>query len=185
MNRAIPGRAFLRRAAVVTLTGAIALIAAACGGGGHAPDKTDTRPVVAVQLGTALEEEWATGSEVTAGVLPLYRATPGTVLMGRVDRVMVEEGDRVRKGQTLAHIESRDVAAKLAQARAGVAAARAMERNAKSMVDRMARLHSRKAASDKNLEDAEAGPVQGQRDIKTGHYEHTGDEEYAGGEIKL
>jgi RND family efflux transporter MFP subunit len=141
----------------VTLTGAIALIAAACGGGGHAPDKTDTRPVVAVQLGTALEEEWATGSEVTAGVLPLYRATPGTVLMGRVDRVMVEEGDRVRKGQTLAHIESRDVAAKLAQARAGVAAARAMEKNAKSMVDRMARLHSRKAASDKDLEDAEAG----------------------------
>jgi RND family efflux transporter MFP subunit len=70
---------------------------------------------------------------------------------------MVEVGDRVRKGQTLAHIESRDVAARLAQARAGVAAAKAMERNAKSMLDRMARLHSRKAASDKDLEDAETG----------------------------
>jgi RND family efflux transporter MFP subunit len=77
--------------------------------------------------------------------------------MGRVDRVMVDEGDRVRKGQSLAHIESRDVAARLAQARAGVAAARAMERNAKSMLDRMERLHSRKAASDKDLEDAETG----------------------------
>jgi RND family efflux transporter MFP subunit len=77
--------------------------------------------------------------------------------MGRVDRVMVEEGDRVREGQALAHIESRDVAARLAQARAGVAAARAMERNAKSMRDRMERLHSRQAASDKDLEDAEAG----------------------------
>jgi RND family efflux transporter MFP subunit len=140
----------------VTLIGAIAVIAGACGGEGHAPDKTDTRPVVPVQLASVAEEEWAAGSEVTAGVLPLSRATPGTVLMGRVDRVMVEEGDRVRKGQTLAHIESRDVAARLAQARAGVAAAKAMERNAKSMLDRMARLHSRKAASDKDLEDAEA-----------------------------
>jgi RND family efflux transporter MFP subunit len=63
----------------------------------------------------------------------------------------------VRKGQALAHIESRDVAARLAQARAGVAAAKAMERNAKSMLDRMTRLHSRSAASDKDLEDAQAG----------------------------
>ena len=157
MSRAILGGAFLRRAAIVALSGAIMLTAAACGGGDHGPEKTDTRPTVSVQLGTAVEEEWAGGLEITAGVLPLLRATPGTVLMGRVDRVMVDEGDRVRKGQSLAHIESRDVAARLAQARAGVAAARAMERNAKSMLDRMERLHSRKAASDKDLEDAETG----------------------------
>jgi len=157
MSRAIPSGAFFRRTAIAASLGAITLVAAACGGGDHAPAKADTRPVVAVQLGTAVEEEWADGLEVTASVLPLSRATPGTVLMGRVDRVMVEEGDRVREGQALAHIESREVAARLAQARAGVAAARAMERNAKSMLDRMARLHSRKAASDKDLEDAEAG----------------------------
>ena len=87
INRVIPGRTFLRRAAIVTLIGAIAVIAGACGGEGHAPDKTDTRPVVPVQLASVAEEEWAAGSEVTAGVLPLSRATPGTVLMGRVDRV--------------------------------------------------------------------------------------------------
>jgi len=157
MSRAIPSGAFLRGTAIVALSGAMMLIAAGCGGGEHAPEKADTRPTVQVQLGTAAKEDWAAGLEVTAGVLPLLRATPGTVLMGRVDRVMVEEGDRVRKGQALAHIESREVAARLAQARAGVAAAKAMERNAKSMMDRMTRLHSRKAASDKDLEDAEAG----------------------------
>lgn len=157
MSRVILSGAFLRHAAIVALSGAIMLTAVACGGGDHAPDRADTRPTIQVQLGTAAAEDWATGTEVTASVLPLLRATPGTVLMGRVDQVMVEEGDRVRKGQGLAHIESRDVSARLAQARAGVAAARAMERNAKSMYDRMARLHSRKAASDKDLEDAEAG----------------------------
>lgn len=157
MSTAILSGAFLRRAAIVALSGAIMLTAAACGGGDHAPDRADTRPTIQVQLGTAAEEDWAAGTEVTASVLPLLRATLATVLMGSIDQVMVEEGDRVRKGQVLAHIESRDVAARLAQARAGVAAAKAMERNAKSMLDRMERLHSRKAASDKNLEDAQSG----------------------------
>ena len=157
MSRAIPGGGFFRGAVIAAVSGAMMLFSAGCGGDDNVPAKTDTRPTIKVQLGTTVEEEWAVGMEFTAGVLPLLRATPGTVLMGRVDRVMVEEGARVRKGQTLAHIESRDVAARLAQARAGVAAAKAMERNAKSMLDRMARLHSKNAATDKDLEDAEAG----------------------------
>jgi RND family efflux transporter MFP subunit len=77
--------------------------------------------------------------------------------MGRVDRVLVEEGDVVTRGQALAAIESRDVAARIAQARAAVAAARAMEQNALRMRERMERLHARDAASEKDLEDATAG----------------------------
>jgi len=162
MRIATPLVASVSRLVAAALLGATAL---SCGGD-PTPDKTDTRPIVPVELATAVEEEWAAGLEVTASVLPLYRATPGTVLMGRVDRVLVEEGQAVRKGQTLAHIESRDVAARLAQAEAGVAAARAMERNAKLMLDRMERLHSRQAASDKDLEDATAGYEAAQANLR-------------------
>jgi RND family efflux transporter MFP subunit len=95
--------------------------------------------------------------EVTASVQPLQRAMPSTVLMGRVDEILRKEGDRVRRGQVLARVDSGDVAAKVAQAEAAVAAARAMERNAGLMKERMERLHARDAATRKDLDDATAG----------------------------
>jgi RND family efflux transporter MFP subunit len=132
------------------------LLSAGCHGepAGQGPDD---RPALSVRLVTITETTWMEPLEVTAGVLPVQRANPGTVLMGRVEQVAVQEGDRVTRGQTLARIQSRDVAARLAQAEAGVAAGRAMERNAKLMKDRMERLHSRDSASQKNLDDAVAG----------------------------
>ncbi|HXV76775.1 MAG TPA: efflux RND transporter periplasmic adaptor subunit [Candidatus Polarisedimenticolaceae bacterium] len=133
----------------------LSLVLGGCAGDGGRPP-AEPRPRVAVDVERVAVESWRDGLELTAGVLPAVRATPGTVLMGRVDRVLVEEGDVVERGQTLARIESRDVAARLAQARAGVAAARAAEQNARRMHERMERLHANSAASDKNLEDAEA-----------------------------
>jgi RND family efflux transporter MFP subunit len=63
----------------------------------------------------------------------------------------------VRRGDLLARVESRDVAARVAQAEAAVAAARAMEQNAKLMKERMERLHARDAATQKNVDDTTAG----------------------------
>jgi RND family efflux transporter MFP subunit len=95
--------------------------------------------------------------EVTGTVEPIERVSPGTKLMGRVERVYVGEGDAVRKGQVLARLESRDLAAAVEQARAGVAMAEAQLANAEAMHRRMTALAERGSATAKNLEDATAG----------------------------
>jgi RND family efflux transporter MFP subunit len=89
--------------------------------------------------------------------MPIRRAAPGTVLMGRVEEVLHQEGDRVKAGEVLARVESRDMAARLAQAEAAAAAARAQEENARLSKERMERLQARQAASRKNVEDAITG----------------------------
>lgn len=144
------------RTLAAALAGIVVLLAAACGGG-HEPPAREAGPPVAAPVATVGEIAWTGGLEVTAGIEPFRRATPGTVLMGRVEAILKAEGDRVRAGDVLARIASGDVAARRAQAEAGVAASRAMEENARRTRERMERLHARQAASDKNLEDAVAG----------------------------
>jgi len=137
-----------------------------CGGGHGAAAPEDPRGPVQVEVATIRAHAFADGLEVTAGVLPLLRATPGTVLLGRVEEVLVHEGDHVAKGQLLARIDSRDVSAKLAQAEAGAVAARAMEQNARRMLERMQRLASRNAATQRDLDDAAAGHAAAQANVE-------------------
>lgn len=129
----------------------------ACGGGQDHAQPGSQAPVMTVDLATASEADWADALQATGSLEPVRRAAPGTVLMGRVDEVLHGEGDRVRSGEVLARVESRDVEARLAQARAAVQAARAMENNARLTRERMERLASRQAASQKNVDDAVAG----------------------------
>ncbi len=145
-----------RLALPALLLGVLMLAGASCAGGGERTRPVESPPVPAM-VRAAEEIPWPRWLEVTAGLNPLRRAMPGTVLMGRVDRVYHHEGDHVGSGTVLARVESRDVAARLAQAEAGVEAARAMERNARLMKERMERLHAHQAASQKNLDDAVAG----------------------------
>ncbi|HEU4401642.1 MAG TPA: efflux RND transporter periplasmic adaptor subunit [Candidatus Polarisedimenticolia bacterium] len=128
----------------------------ACGGAAGTTGRDVAGPLRA-KVDTAVEIPWSSRYEVTAGVLAFRRATLGTVLLGRVDEVLRREGDRVAAGEVLARVESRDVAARLAQAEAAVAAARALEENARLTQERMERLAARQAASQKSLEDAVSG----------------------------
>jgi len=128
---------------------------AGCGDGSHEARTARGTPLhVPIAAAGAAPD----GNELTvaAGVVPLRTASPGTVLMGRVEEILKREGDRVRAGEILARIASGDVVARKAQAEAAVAAARAMEENARLTKERMERLHARQAASTKNLEDAGA-----------------------------
>lgn len=150
----ISGRRTLRIAGALVLLASLGGIAC---GKGTKPAEGEAGPAVPVSVEMAVEIPWAEGIPVTAGLMPLRRATPGTVLMGRVEEVLRREGDRVRAGEVLARVESRDVAARLAQAEAGVTAARAQEENARLSKERMERLQARQAASRKNVEDATTG----------------------------
>jgi RND family efflux transporter MFP subunit len=138
-------------------TGVLLVASTGCGGHGESPHATEQRTPLAVEVVAATTQDWSDGVEITASVQPLHRAMPSTVLMGRIDSIQRKEGQTVRKGQVLARVDSRDVSARVAQAEAAVAAARAMEHNARLMRERMERLHAREAATQKDLDDATAG----------------------------
>ena len=96
-------------------------------------------------------------SESTGPAQPWRRVSPGTKIMGRVSELTVREGDRVRSGQVLARLESADLEAAVAQARAAVIMAEATLENAAAHHARMEDLHAQRSVTDKNLEDATAG----------------------------
>jgi RND family efflux transporter MFP subunit len=134
-----------------------ALMLSVTGCGGEKVSQVREQAKVGVSLERASEVPWSEAMEATAGLQPLRRAAPGTVLMGRVSEVLHQEGDRVKAGEILARVESRDVQARLAQAQAAVSAARAQETNARLTLERIQRLHERNATSQKSLDDASAG----------------------------
>jgi len=132
-------------------------LASGCGRGEHtAREAGDRGAPIPVDAALAAGAEWQATTDLTAGIEPWRRAAPGTVLMGRVVALGAREGDRVAAGAELARIDSRDVAAKVAQARAGVEAARAQEANARRMRERMERLYPKQAASQSDLDNAVA-----------------------------
>ena len=119
--------------------------------------RDDSRTAVSVSTVTVAEGSWPDGPDYSGEVLALRRASPGTVLMGRVERVAVREGDAVEAGATLARIESGQSRAAVAEAEAHTEAARAALHNAELMLRRMERLHERQAASRRDLDDAITG----------------------------
>lgn len=142
--------------ALLLLAGA----AVACGGGDTAALERRTPAAVepvAVELAPATLETLPLLSRATGSLEPLRRVSPGTKILGRVERVAAREGDRVEKGALLARLESRDLEAAVHQAEAAVRMAEAQLENARAQRDRIEDLHGRGSATDKNLEDATAG----------------------------
>ncbi len=143
-----------RPLAAVVLT----LTLTACGGEAPEPaaESRNVEPV-AVQVATAALETVPFQTRASGSVEPIRRVMPGTKILGRVDAVLVREGDRVRRGQLLARLESRDLEAAVAQAEAALAMAEAQHENARVHNDRMKDLHGRGSVTDKALEDATTG----------------------------
>jgi multidrug efflux pump subunit AcrA (membrane-fusion protein) len=134
----------------------IAASVAACTGERGSREPAVDLPPLSVTVEALAPVSWDAGLEVTAGVEPYRRATPGTILMGRITKIVRREGDRVRSGELLALVESRDVAARLAQAEAALGGARSAEENARALRGRMERLYPKDAASKRSLDDAVA-----------------------------
>jgi RND family efflux transporter MFP subunit len=90
---------------------------------------------------------------VTGTVEAIRRVHPGSKLLGRVAVVAVREGEAVRQGQVLARIESADLEANLARARAAVAQAQAELDNASAQQQRYEALAARGSVTPRALED--------------------------------
>jgi RND family efflux transporter MFP subunit len=68
------------------------------------------------------------------------RASVGAKIIGRVERLLVDEGDRVERGDTIAILDSDDLVAALRQRRAALLEARANQADAQRQEARFARL---------------------------------------------
>jgi RND family efflux transporter MFP subunit len=71
---------------------------------------------------------------------------------GKIARILVNEGDRVGKGQVLAELDVQAITLQLKQAEAGMAVAQASFNNAQTNLQRMERLIKEKAVSDQQYE---------------------------------
>ena len=146
----------MSRRGLLAASSLLAVAAAGCGSGSRT-ERPEAAPPLAVAVETAASALTAGGIEATGSVEAARRSSPGTILAGRVTRILTREGAHVRRGETLARVESGDVAARVAQAEAAVVAAGAAELNARRMRERLERLVPKQAASPKSLEDAVAG----------------------------
>lgn len=139
----------------LVLAAALLLGAAGCGGGHETPAPAEKAAVTA-EVATASLTDLVGEVTATGAVEPAAQALPGTKLMGRVEQVLVKEGDRVARGQLLARLDSRDLEAAVAQAKAAVMMAEANLKNSEAQFKRITGLHAKGSVTEKNLEDATA-----------------------------
>lgn len=148
-------RFFARQGWVFGLVTALTIGAMGCGGRPETA-RLDERAAVTAEVATAAFAEVPGETVATGAVEPVSQVFPGTKLMGRVEQVLVREGDQVTKGQLLARLDSRDLEAAVAQAKAAVMMAEATLTNAEAQFKRISGLHAKGSVTEKNLEDATA-----------------------------
>jgi RND family efflux transporter MFP subunit len=95
--------------------------------------------------------------EAVGTVRPVSEATVEAQVPGRVLKVLARAGQAVEKGQLLVQLEDQQFQAKLAQARLGLAAARANFERASAEHERVKKFAQAEAATPQNLEQAKAG----------------------------
>ena len=127
-------------------------------------------PPVAVQAAAVATEDWPTSYEATGTVRARTTATISSKVMGYVQQVSAQVGERVRQGQTLITLDARDLDASLRRAEAGraevesaipelenaTAAAKANLDLAQTTFKRMEELAAKNSISNQELDEAAA-----------------------------
>ncbi|MGB5645608.1 efflux RND transporter periplasmic adaptor subunit [Muriicola sp.] len=113
-------------------------------------------PAVEVQVSTVTEEGGTPFLSASGKVEAVNNANLSTRMMGYVDRIYADVGDRVKKGQLLLSINNADISARLAQVNAGITEASAAFNNAEKDYKRFMNLFQENSASQKELDDMTA-----------------------------
>ncbi len=138
----------------LTFTAFAAMLAlAGCGGRDLAVEQADGGTVQAPVV-TAVAGEFPLYTTAMGTVEPFDRARLSTRVMGHVRAVLVQEGDRVKAGQVLLRLDSRDASSRIEQAKAGLAAAESQFKNAEAYYNRIKKLHSEQSATEQHLDNA-------------------------------
>ncbi len=134
---------------------ALTVLAYGCGGDDN---KTiaDNSPAVAVKVSSVSENSSNPFLTVSGKVEAAKSANISTRMMGYVDKIYVQVGDKVRNGQLLLSVNNVDVSAKLAQVNAGITEAQAAFNNAEKDYNRYTALFQDNSASRKELDDMTA-----------------------------
>lgn len=140
----------IRKALLIFLASlALAVLIGACGKTPEAPSqpapKTWTLPVLTASAGS-LDEYTTIGSVVSD-----QRVDVASRLSGYIREILVQEGDRVRRGQLLARLDAADVEGGIRQSRAAVGAVEAAFRDAETDLERFQRLFERGSVSDNEM----------------------------------
>lgn len=138
-----------------TLLSALFLSFYSCGDAAQ-EQREDTRPTVSVQVNTVSSENNPAFLTASGVVEAVNSSTLSTRMMGFVDKIHVNVGDKVSKGQLLVSINNSDLSAKQAQASAGVTEAQAAFDNAERDYTRFENLFRDNSATRKELDDMKA-----------------------------
>jgi len=131
------------------------LLLQACGGE-EANTERAALEQIKVKLATAQMVEVPQLSEFAGTVQASERVNLSTKLMGQITYLPVEEGQQVRKGQTLVRIKSAGLQAKKAQAQAMLTEAQAALSMATKDHARISRLFESQSATQKEMDDINA-----------------------------
>ncbi|WP_282050439.1 efflux RND transporter periplasmic adaptor subunit [Maribacter aquivivus] len=116
----------------------------------------DNSPAIAVQVKTVSEDNRSPFLTVSGKIEAAKSANISTRMMGYVDKIYVNVGDKVNKGQLLMSVNNADVSAQLAQVNAGITEAEAAFTNAEKDFNRFSTLFKENSASQKELDDITA-----------------------------
>ena len=134
---------------------ALTFLAIGCGGEGQ-KTMAGNSPAVAVKVSSVSENSSIPFLTASGKVEAAKSANISTRMMGYVDKIYVQVGDKVRNGQLLLSINNADVSAKLAQVNAGITEAEAAFNNAEKDYNRYTALFQENSSSRKELDDVTA-----------------------------
>lgn len=137
------------------LTLSITLFLTSCG----SEDKkavADNAPAIAVKTSQVETNNSSPFLSVSGKIQATNSADLSTRMMGYVNKVHVNVGDKVRKGQLLVSINNADLQAKRAQVKAGITEATVAFNNAQKDYNRFKNLFEENSASQKEMDDMTA-----------------------------
>ena len=125
-------------------------------GGSDKKELTDNSPAIVVKVNQVKTNGNNPFLSVSGKIQATNSADLSTRMMGYVNKVHVNVGDKVSKGQLLVSINNSDLQAKRAQVNAGITEATAALNNAQKDYNRFKNLFADNSASQKELDDMTA-----------------------------
>jgi len=139
----------------IILTFSVSLLLASCGSEDEKA-VADNLPAIVVKTSQVEANSNSPFLSVSGKIQATNSAELSTRMMGYVNKVYVNVGDKVSKGQLLVSINNADLQAKKAQVNAGISEATAAFNNAKKDYNRFKSLLDDNSASQKEMDDVTA-----------------------------
>lgn len=134
------------------LTLSVVLLLASCGSKDKNP-VVNNSPTISVKTSHVTANSNSPFLNVSGKIQASNSADLSTRMMGYVNKVYVNVGDKVSKGQLLVSINNSDLQAKKAQVNAGITEANAAFNNAQKDYNRFKKLFADNSASQKEMDD--------------------------------